>query len=129
MIPSIKKVQHNRETDHEFQGVGPVEQEYSEQINHDGPGARIVLENGNWIEFRKLDDDTMEECVFVQGTRPDGRREAFLEDSIEIGALGIPTVGEFYECVNTSIGVYQELETPEDAERDWTNIVPALTED
>jgi hypothetical protein len=130
-VQAIKKVQYNVEgAEHIFEGEERVEQEYYEHINHDGPAVRIVLENGNWIEYRKLDDETMEECAFVQEQHPDGQYEAFLHDGIEVKHLDIPTAGDFFEAVNTSIQVYQsDMNSVEDVETSWTTILPAVKND
>lgn len=132
--PRIKKLQHNLKVQPDVEatydydlGDREVPFEPVENINHEKAAIRIVFENGNWIEYRKLDDETMEECVFVQEQHPTGQYEAFLVDSVEIGALEIRSTDQFIRAVDTSVEVYQEdVETIEDAERMWENIVPAL---
>lgn len=126
--PEIEKVQYNvAGTEHIFEGVEGVEQEYCEHINHDDWAVRIVFDNGNWMELRKVDDETMEECVFIQEQHPTGEYEAFLQDSTEVGHIDASTLAAFYEAVDTNIEVYQmDVETVEDAESMWSTIVPAL---
>lgn len=130
-VPAIKKVQYNVEGQtHIFEGEERVDQEFQDNINHDGPAVRIVLKNGNWIEYRKLDDETMLECSFVQDQHPDGQYEAFLIDDVEIRGLDISTVDDFFQCVNTSIQVYQaDMETVDDVDAAWTTILPAIDPD
>ena len=122
--PQITKIQTN------VKGVGvdlDVETEYVDHINHDDDAARIVLENGNWIEYRKLDDKTMRECVFVQETHPDGQREAFMHDSVEVKHLELETGEDFVETVTVSAEVYiRDIKTLADAEAGWSTISAAL---
>lgn len=126
--PSITKVQYNIPgTEHSFEGKTDVDQEYYEHINHDDWAVRIVLDNGNWVELRKIDDTTMEECVFIQEQHPDGQYEAFLHDSTTIPAVYAAERHEFYNAVDTNLAVYQsEIGTIADAEVTWSTIVPAL---
>jgi len=126
--PEIEKVQYNvAGTEHVFEGVNRVNQEYSDNINHDDWAVRIVFENGNWMELRKLDDETMEECVFVQEQHPTGQYEGFLYDSTEITDIDASTTSAFYEAADTNIEVYQmDVETVGDAEAMWSTLVPAL---
>jgi len=129
-VPDIKKVQYNvAGTEHAFEGVERVDQEYSDNINHDDWAARIVLENENWIEYRKLNESTMEECAFVQEQHPTGQHEAFLHDSVEIGALDFEHPVDLWNAVDESIQVYQdEVESVDDAQQMWDTIVPVIND-
>lgn len=122
--PEIKKVQYNVPgTEHIFE----VDQEYCGNINHDDWGARIVLENDNFIELRKINEETMEECVFKQEEKPTGSYEATLYETTEIDHVNLSDLGKFWEAVDTNIEVYQSsISNIEDAEISWSSIVPAL---
>jgi hypothetical protein len=122
--PEIKKVQTNV-ADVELKA--DIETEVCDHINHDDDAARIVLENGNWIEYRKLDDATMEECVFVEEQHPTGHYEAFLQDSVEVKHLELETGQDFLEAVAVSVEVYEsDIETLADAEAGWSTISAAV---
>jgi len=129
--PDIKKVQYNvAGTEHIFSGSESVNQEHYEHINHDDWAARIVLENGNWIEYRRLNESTMEECVFVQEQHPTGQYEGFLHDSVEISALDLSHPADLWKAVDESIRVYQEeVEAVDDAQHMWDTIVPAINDE
>jgi hypothetical protein len=122
--PEIKKVQTNV-ADVELKA--DIETEVCDHINHDDDAARIVLENGNWIEYRKLDDATMEECVFVEEQHPTGQYEAFLHDSTPIKHLELDTGADLLEAVAVSVEVYRsDIGTVEDAEAGWSTITAAI---
>jgi len=126
--PNIKKIQYNvAGTEHSFEGQTNVDQEYTENINHDNWTARLVLDNGNWLEYRKLDNETMEECVFLQEQQPTGQSEAYLHDSTKIRHIEAGTLTDFWAGVDTHIEVYQQdITTVADAEAGWSTIVPAV---
>ena len=130
-VPDIEKVQYNvAGAEHMFGGSERVNREHVENINHDDWAARIVLENGNWIEYRKLNESAMKECVFVQEQHPTGQYEAFLHDSVEIGTLNLGGAADLWEAVDESIQVYQdEVESVDDAQQMWGTIVPLIDDE
>ena len=126
--PEIEKVQYNVPgTEHSFAGSESVDQEYYEHMGADDWAARIVLENGNWLEYRKVGEETMEECLFLQEQHPDGQYEAFLHDSVEITSIDLEYPAGLWRAVDESLKIYQiEIDTVADARKQWDTIVPAV---
>jgi|GEM_PF-7031276 len=125
--PGIERVQHNVEGVEWDVPVAGVESEYVETFDHFGASARIVLGNGNWIEYHRLDGDTMVECAFVLAERSNGEPEALLENRLKIRSEDVTDVAAFLDTVATSVEVYRrDIDIVTDAEQLWQNIVPAL---
>ena len=125
--PGIERVQHNVEGAEWGLPVGGIEPEYAETFDHVGPSARVVLTNGNWSEYHRLDGDTMVECAFVLAEGPDGEPEALLENRLKIRSEDVTDAPAFLDTVATSVGVYQrDIDVVADAEEQWQNVVPAL---
>jgi hypothetical protein len=125
--PGIERVQHNVEGAEWDLPVGGIEPEYAETFDHDGPSARIVLTNGNWIEYHRLDGETMVECAFVLAERADGEPEALLENRLKIRSEDVTDAAAFLDTVGTSVEVYRrDIEVVADAEQLWQNVVPTL---
>lgn len=123
-LPTIEKIQHNM-PDETLSFDIPVES--VDNINYEKPAIRLILDNGNWIEYRKPDKETMRECSFREHQHPDGQYEAFLEDEMEIRGLNIVSNEEFVESVKVSIRYYADLETVGDVESNWETILPSVT--
>lgn len=125
--PSIELVQHNVENaKHQFEGVEPVDSEYIEDFAHSGESVRLVLSNGNWVEYHRRGDETVVECAFLTD-ESDSEPVALLENRLKLHNRDVGSTAAFFDTVDTSIEVYQtEIETVADAEKLWANIVPAL---
>jgi hypothetical protein len=125
--PEIERVQHNVEGAEWVVPVTGVDTEHAENFDHFGPSARGVLANGNWIEYHRLDADTMVECAFVLSEVPDDEPEALLENRLKIRSEDVTDTAAFLETVATSVEVYRrDIDTVEDAKELWQNVVPAV---
>jgi len=125
--PGIERVQHNVEGVEWAVPVAGIEPEYVENFDHFGPSARIVLTNGNWIEYHRLDGDTMVECAFVLAEGPDDEPEALLENRLKIRSEDVTDTSAFLDTVAASVEIYQrDIDIVADAEQLWQNVVPAL---
>lgn len=128
--PAIERIQHNvADARGAFADEVPVAVEYTDNFEHHGPSVRLVLANGNWIEYHRLDGETVVECAFVQVERADGEPEALLENRLKVHDEDVSDAAAFLDTVAESVAVYRrDIETVADAEALWHNIVPALAE-
>lgn len=125
--PEIERVQYNVERVDWDLPVAGVEPEYTGNFDHFGPSVRIVLTAGSWIEYHRLDADTMVECAFVLAEGPDGKEEALLENRLKIRREDVTDAAAFLDTVGRSVEFYRrDIDTVADAERLWQNVVPAL---
>lgn len=126
--PAIDVVQHNVEgVEHSFGGDEPLADEHAADFAHSGESVRLVLDNGNWIEYHRLGEETIVECVFERSELPDGTTEHLLENRLKLHDRSVGTAEAFLETVDTSIEVYRrEIDTVDDAAGVWDNIVPAV---
>jgi hypothetical protein len=125
--PGIERVQHNVADIEWAIPVTGVDAEYAENFDHVGPSARIVLINGSWIEYHRLDAETMVECAFVLAESPEGEPEALLENRLKIRSEDVTDAAAFLDTVATSVEIYRrDVDIVGDAKQLWQNVVPAL---
>jgi hypothetical protein len=125
--PAIERIQHNvADAEWEFAAEPGVDVEYAEDFEHRGPSVRLVLANGNCIEYHRLDAETLVECAFVALERG-GERELLLENTHKTRRADVADTATFLGTVAESVAVYRrDIDTVADAEELWHNIVPAL---